>query len=112
MPSVEEVLRAYEQGLAEEGVLLPTPLLTFPNPFNSSTQILFHLAQAGPVQLSLYDLAGQKVRILVEGHWPAGTHQVKWDGRDEEGQAVASGVYFYRLQGEDVQQISKMLLIR
>jgi len=114
LPSVEEVLRAYGQGsgLAEEGALFPTRLLTFPNPFNSSTQLLFHLAQAGPVQLSLYDLLGQKVRTLVEGYWPAGAQQVEWDGRNEQGQAVASGIYLCRLQAAQQVETRKLLLLR
>ncbi len=116
LPSVEEVLRAYEQepGLAlpEEALPLQTRLLTFPNPFNSSTQLLFHLGQASPVRLSLYNLLGQKVRTLGEGHWPAGAHQVEWDGRDEQGQAVASGIYLCRLQAGQQVETRKLLLLR
>jgi hypothetical protein len=114
LPSMEEILKAYAQdpGLVEEGAPFPTPLRAFPNPFNPSTQLRFHLAQAGPMQLSLYDLAGQKVRTLAEGHWPAGVHQVQWDGLDERGHPVASGIYLCRLQAAQQVETRKLLLLR
>jgi len=64
------------------------------------------------VQLSLYDLAGQKVRTLVEGHWPAGMHQSEWDGKDGEGKALASGIYLCRLQAAQQVETRKLLLLR
>ncbi|MBI2506494.1 MAG: immune inhibitor A [Candidatus Latescibacteria bacterium] len=69
----------------------------YPNPFNSSTLIRFQTALAGKVQLEIYDLLGQRVRVLAEGELPPGTHQRLWDGRDQRGLPVASGVYFCRL---------------
>ena len=85
----------------------------YPNPFNSSTQITFELSSAGEVSLQVYNLIGQKVRTLVNGRKLVGTHRVKWNGRDDLGQPVASGVYIYRLSaGEHFVQSRKMLLLR
>ena len=68
-----------------------------PNPFNPDTQIRYQLATAGPVSLVVYNMLGQAVRTLAEGVHQAGTYQVRWDGRDQQGQAQASGLYIYRL---------------
>jgi hypothetical protein len=68
-----------------------------PNPFNPRTTIRFDLPVAGQARLSIYDLAGRLVRILVEGEIPAGSHEAVWDGRDESGRAVPSGSYLARL---------------
>ncbi len=76
-------------------VLLPAA----PNPFNPRTMIRFRLETAGPVTLRIYDLAGRLVRTLVDGgELEAGLHQVAWQGRSDQGQALASGLYFPRLQ--------------
>ena len=69
----------------------------YPNPFNPSTAIGYDLPQAGHVVLEVYNLAGQLVRRLVNGQTEAGHHRVGWDGRDDFGQTVASGIYLYRL---------------
>ena len=83
-----------------------------PNPFNPQTAIGFELAAEGPVELTVYDVLGQQVKVLVSGQWPAGKHQVKWDSRDEAGNPVASGVYVYRLRAGGLQQVRRMLLLR
>lgn len=69
----------------------------YPNPFNSSTTIRFALAQPGEVQLAVYSVNGQLVRTLATGYQSAGTHQVVWDGCDNLGQPVPTGIYLYRL---------------
>ncbi|MEW6756398.1 MAG: FG-GAP-like repeat-containing protein, partial [Candidatus Latescibacterota bacterium] len=69
----------------------------YPNPFNGSTVIRFGLPAPGPVELAVYNLAGQKVAALVRGERPAGTHAVTWDGRDGEGRPLATGVYLCEL---------------
>jgi flagellar hook capping protein FlgD len=68
-----------------------------PNPFNPSTTIGFSLADGGPVSLCIYNALGQQVRMLVNSHTTAGYHTVTWNGYDDRGKAVASGVYLYRL---------------
>lgn len=69
----------------------------FPNPFNPSTAIKFVLPKAGKVTLQIFNETGQLVRALVDGEMNAGRHEISWDGRNQAGAAVASGVYFYQL---------------
>jgi enediyne biosynthesis protein E4 len=84
-----------------------------PNPFNPETSIRFDLPAAAAVRLELFDVLGQRVRRLVSEGMPAGSHRVQWDGRDDAGIAVGSGVYFYRLRaGENFQQMRRMLLLK
>lgn len=88
----------------------------FPNPFNPTTTIRFDLPpfDGAPAQceLAVYNLRGQKVRTLMQGALQAGPHQVLWDGRDEAGRTVSSGVYFYRLTAGGFTQARKMVLTR
>ena len=85
----------------------------YPNPFNSSTVIRFALPQAENVELAVYNLAGQKVATLVEGVREAGVYTVRWDGRDESGRELASGVYLYRLRaGQGQVETRKLLLLQ
>ncbi|MEW6755226.1 MAG: FG-GAP-like repeat-containing protein [Candidatus Latescibacterota bacterium] len=90
--------------------------MNHPNPFNGSTVIRFGLPGPGPVELAVYNLAGQKVATLVREERPAGTHTVTWDGRDGEGQPLASGVYLCQLrargQGSGLAHTRKLLLVR
>ena len=83
-----------------------------PNPFNPSTHISYQLPQAGPVTLVVYNAMGQKIRVLEQSDRPAGVHQLSWDGRDDRGQAVAGGVYLYRLQSGAFSQTRRMLLLK
>ena len=69
----------------------------FPNPFNPSTSIDYELNRAGEVSLSVFDMLGQKVADLYQGAQAAGSYSVSWDGRDAQGNVVASGLYLYRL---------------
>jgi hypothetical protein len=83
-----------------------------PNPFNAATTLSFRLAAPSYVKLAIYNASGQGVRTLVDGVRPAGAHQLKWQGRDERDRAVASGLYFYRLQAGESTQIRRMLLLK
>jgi hypothetical protein len=84
----------------------------FPNPFNSETVIRFELPENGEVELAVYNLAGQRVAALIQGQREAGSYTLRWDGRDERGRELASGVYLYRLwTGENV-ETRKLLLLR
>ena len=69
----------------------------YPNPFNPNTRIRYQLAQAGPVSLTVYNILGQQIRILVQQPQAAGFYQVLWDGKDATGHEVADGMYVYRL---------------
>jgi flagellar hook assembly protein FlgD len=64
------------------------------------------------VELSIYDITGGKIRTLVNRQMPAGFHQVVWQGRDDSGSSVASGVYLYRIRAGQFQQSRKMVLLR
>ncbi|MCU0638394.1 MAG: T9SS type A sorting domain-containing protein [Candidatus Krumholzibacteria bacterium] len=83
-----------------------------PNPFNPSTRIGFGLAAPAKVRLRVYDAAGRLVRELANGIMPAGRHVEEWDGRNEDGVAAASGVYFYRLESGSFTETRKMVLLK
>jgi M6 family metalloprotease-like protein len=84
----------------------------YPNPFNAETRIGFSVPQTGPVQLTVFNAAGQSVRRLVHEGRLAGVHQVHWDGTDDGGQAVGSGVYLYRLEAGGRQQVRRLVLLK
>jgi hypothetical protein len=83
-----------------------------PNPFNPITEISFSLPQACDATLEVYNIAGQKVAILVDGALEAGEHTVQWDSRDKTGQTVASGIYLYRLTAGEFTDTKKMALLK
>ena len=84
----------------------------FPNPFNSATLIRFSLARDADVELSLYSALGQKIATLVQGSLPAGVHAAAWNGRDERGNVLSSGVYLYELRTAGHAQTRRLLLLR
>ena len=84
----------------------------YPNPFNPETRIEFALPSSGNVRLIVYNLLGREVRTLVSTVLAAGQHTINWDSRDNAGQAVASGVYFYRLEAGDHTMTRKMMLLK
>jgi hypothetical protein len=91
-----------------------------PNPFNPSTEIRFQLPEAGHVIVRIFNALGQEIRRLADEQYGAGVHSVRWDGKDNAGNAVASGVYLYQLQVVDsakggtgnFSQVQKMNLLR
>jgi hypothetical protein len=84
----------------------------YPNPFNPVTTITFGLTKSGHVSLKVYDVSGRLVRVLVEEQRAARHYEEKWDGRDNAGKPVASGVYFCRLTAEGFSQTRKMVLVK
>jgi hypothetical protein len=94
------------QLLREDVTAVDTPaapaalrLTSYPNPFNPSTSIAFELPAAASVELAIYDLSGRRLRgLLADEHYPAGRHALSWDGRDDAGRALSSGIYFCRLR--------------
>jgi hypothetical protein len=84
----------------------------YPNPFNPSTTISYELPKSSEVSLVVYNLLGQKVRTLVNGNVKAGRHKVRWSGRNDRGQSVASGIYIYRFEAGDYQKTVKMILLK
>ncbi|MFQ5640788.1 MAG: T9SS type A sorting domain-containing protein [bacterium] len=87
-------------------------LQNYPNPFNPETKIRYQLAAAGEVELSIYNLLGQKVRTLVNLKQAAGAHRILWNGKNSSSDQVSSGFYFYKLKAGDVIRVKKMLLLR
>ncbi len=83
-----------------------------PNPFNSATTISFHLPEAGEVELIVYNISGQEVIHLVDGYLASGSHKVEWDGKNSEGQAVSTGIYYYKLNTPTASQLRRMVLVR
>lgn len=84
----------------------------YPNPFNSATVISYSLASPGDVTLEVFDILGRKVATLTDDLRAAGHHRVIWDGQDQDGRELATGVYFYRLRTDDFVQSRKMLLLK
>lgn len=102
--------------LAEAAVRVPAPtalLQNFPNPFVGSTRIRFALTRAWPVKISVYDVTGRKVATLLnDDRRRPGYAEVEWDGTDDNGNRVASGVYFYRLSTPHATLSRKMVVVR
>lgn len=84
----------------------------YPNPFNPQTKIEYSLPKPGFVKLEIYDIVGQLVKTLVDEFQQAGSKSVVWDGRNNLGQRVPSGVYVYRIVAEGFNQSSKSLLLK
>ena len=84
----------------------------FPNPFNAFTQIRYHLSKDGQVELTVYNLLGKKVRVLVNEIQSKGEKIVFWDGKDDSGEDIASGVYFYQLVTQNESDFGKMTLLK
>ncbi|MCP4567856.1 MAG: T9SS type A sorting domain-containing protein [FCB group bacterium] len=83
-----------------------------PNPFNPTTDISFALPRKSRVRLEIYNLLGQQVRSLLDDELMSGQHTITFDGRDNEGRAIASGVYFYRIKTAEDVQTRKMVMIK
>jgi subtilisin family serine protease len=84
----------------------------YPNPFNPKTVMAFGLPVTGQTTLEVYDIMGRKVKTLVDGVLPAGTHNVVWDGTDNHGTSVASGIYFYKLAHGEKVITRKMMMLK
>jgi len=84
----------------------------FPNPFNPQTTIHYTLARSVAVESAIYDVNGQRIRILVDGLGEMGAHTATWDGRDDAGEEVASGVYFCRLHADGFVDTRKLVFVR
>ena len=103
---------------APESAQAPIVEQNFPNPFNAVTAIIYNLpsigAQPAPVRLTVYNILGQEIKSLTNEKQLPGRHIVYWDGTDQQGQPVASGVYFYRLEVSGIEFVKsgKMILMK
>jgi hypothetical protein len=84
----------------------------YPNPFNPTTIITFSIPQSEKVTLTIFNLLGQKIATLADGSMLAGTHIVSWNGRDDAGRQLASGIYLYRLSTSRFSEAKKMVLLK
>ena len=99
----------------ENESLIPTApefLQNFPNPFNPVTTLRFSLPESGHVRIAVYDAAGRGVAVIADRRFQAGYSEVVWDGRNENGRALASGIYFARMTVKDFTVAKKLVLLR
>ncbi|MCA9742611.1 MAG: T9SS type A sorting domain-containing protein [Deferribacteres bacterium] len=102
-------------GTAESGSEIPADFAmhpNYPNPFNPSTTISFNLPRTSAVMVKIYDSVGREVRTLVNASLPAGTHRQLWDGRADNGERAASGMYLVRMQAGDFVASRKIMLTK
>ncbi len=104
-------------GVGGDPTLAALPAVTalhpnVPNPFNPVTEIRFDLAARGAVALCVFDVGGRQVRVLVNETRPAGRYKISWNGLDDSGARVASGIYFYRLDAPAFSASRKMVLLK
>jgi hypothetical protein len=84
----------------------------YPNPFNPTTYISYRLAEDGNTRITVFDAMGRKIRTLHEGRQSAGSYQVYWNGLDEDGRSVSSGMYLIRMQAGEILKVQKVMLAR
>ena len=84
----------------------------YPNPFNPETTIKYQIPNNSQVYLSIYNVIGQEVRVLINQELSAGYHSVVWDGRDNHGNLVTSGVYYFRIKADSYTDLKKMIFMK
>jgi len=114
----------YESAASNEVTVLhtdaPTPLIptvtalsgNYPNPFNPTTEVKFSLNEAADVNIIVFNIKGEKVKTLVNGHMEAAFHTVTWNGDDDSGRNVGSGIYFYKMRAGKYTSTKKMILMK
>ncbi len=113
LPSLRDVLTDVSEN---PGNIIPAAFelaQNYPNPFNPSTVIRYAVPNPAEIKLAVFNLLGQRIRLLFEGRLEVGTHSTQWDGRNDRGEQVAAGIYFLRLDSDRGVTLSrKMLLVR
>jgi flagellar hook assembly protein FlgD len=84
----------------------------YPNPFNPVTTIRYSLSNSGTVDLKIFNVLGQNVRTLVSEHQQLGSYSVTWDGKDNRGILLSSGIYYYQIQANNYRSVKKMTFIK
>jgi hypothetical protein len=107
----------YEIDVTDASEDILSPMVTtlhnaYPNPFNPITTISFSLAEFGNVNISIYNIRGQHIKTLINEAKSAGKYQVIWDGTDNQGKSVSSGIYLYAMRTEDKHEIKKCILLK
>jgi len=106
---------SFGDGTSAENVTIPLPFIlnqNHPNPFNPDTSISFSLQNSGTVILEVYNLKGQKISTIVNKFLPSGNHKFEWNGNDNYGNKVSSGIYLYRLNMDNQAETKKMILLK
>jgi hypothetical protein len=114
-PEVQSVSHELKIDVDVTGQVTPKTFALFqnsPNPFNPTTRISYDLPKAGNVNVAVFNVLGQRVTDLVDSYQEAGSYEVVWNGKDDAGRSVASGVYFYRIESSDFADTKKMLLLK
>jgi hypothetical protein len=106
---IEIAYRVHNQEKLPEGFVLDQ---NYPNPFNPDCEIEYSLSKDVEVNLYVYNLLGQRVKTLVDEYQSAGRKTVRWDGTDDNGCKLASGIYFYRIKAGEYTETKKMILMK
>ena len=84
----------------------------YPNPFNPETNIQFDVAEKSDVSISIFNIVGQKVATLVDGSMEPGVYNIKWNGLNDKGSALPSGMYFYEMRSTGYHSVMKLVLVK
>ncbi|MDO9577622.1 MAG: T9SS type A sorting domain-containing protein [Candidatus Cloacimonadales bacterium] len=103
---------SFKDGQNNTPVTAKIEITNFPNPFNPETMLFFSLPNEQEIELTVYNLKGQKVKQLASGQFPDGEHSIVWNGKDDNGKSVGSGLYLYKLKTGDKVISKKMLLLK
>ena len=118
LPPVDFIPVFYKGALEVKEVNTPAKPTVFslsqnyPNPFNPKTFIRFALPRDSWVKMEIYNILGQRVKTLVDEKLTAGAKEVEWDGKDDKGFEVGSGIYFYKIKADDFSDIKKMVMLK
>ena len=114
LQSTREWVTELQQTSVDEEITAPTEFnlsQNYPNPFNTTTRIDFR-TDGGEISLAVYDITGSLVKTLVDASLEAGSHSVVWDGKDNGGSEVSTGIYFYRLSDSAGDNVRRMALLK
>ncbi len=109
---LENRLYETEDPIEEDIIPVNVTLSNYPNPFNPTTTISFSLPEDGNVELSIYNVKGQKVKTLTNEFLVKGLHSIEWNGKDNNNKSVSSGIYFYKISAGKSTSMKKMLLLK
>jgi len=114
--TIQRKIQRFSISVEEEGEIITFEdfqlFQNHPNPFNNETIIKYTLSKSSHVSLVIYNILGQKVRTLVNEHQRPGVKTVSWDGKDEKGKGLSSGIYLYKLKSREIIQTKRMLLLK
>jgi len=99
-------------GIQDESIVVEESFQNYPNPFNPETNIFFSLTEQSHVNLEVYNSRGEKIKTLLNELRPLGDNTFTWDGSDEQGKTVASGLYFYKIEAGKYTSTKKMILMK